>query len=172
MCSKFTFLLLIFSASVLSLNCQTLSDDAKVKPCKFMSFAEAEKILGRRVEIVANSWNFTREATRIECTYRAVEKDERSGKGVNLFFLVEESSTEEQAKQTYARIWESNKNHRGIEPLSELGDEAYFHSDRENFQFLMARKGKFSIRFKIAKAPATASPEELKAFARRVIEQL
>ena len=137
-----------------------------------MSFSEAEKILGTKVELVANSRISTAEKTRFECTYRAIEKDKTSGKDINLFFLVEESSTEAQAKQVYARIWESNKNHQGIEVLSGIGDEAYYHSDRQNFHFLMARKGKFSIRFKIAKASETTSPEELKAFTKRVVEQL
>lgn len=169
---KILLFLLIFSASALSLNCQTNSADEKVKPCKFMSFAEAEKILGQKVELVENSWNFADGKTIFKCNYRAIEKDEASGKEINLFFMLEESPTENQAKQIYADIWNSNKNHTGIEVLSGIGNEAYSHSDKTNFHFVMARKGKFTIRFKIAKAVETTSLEELKAFTKKLVEQI
>ena len=81
---KFLFLLLIFSAGALTANCQTAA--VKTKECKYLSLTEAEKILGRRVEQVTNSWTFTREATTFDCTYRGVEKDPASGKEINLFF--------------------------------------------------------------------------------------
>ena len=169
MSRRFLFFLLVISALVLSVNCQT---DEKAKECKYLSFAEAGKILGARVELVTNSWTFTREKTRFECHYRAVEKDKKSGRETNLFFMLEESTTEEQARQIYETIWQSNKNHEGIEVLSGIGDEAYAHSDRANFHFVMARKGKFTIRLKVNKTTATTSLEELKAFARKVAGEI
>ncbi len=164
--------LLIFSASVGSLNCQTKVAGEKVKPCKFLSFAEAEKILGQPVELVTNSWTFTADKTRFECTYRAAKKVTASNREINLFFLLEETSTEEQAKQIYETIWNSNKNHLGIEVLSGTGDEAYAQSEKPNFHFVMARKGKFTIRLKVNKAVATTSFDELKAFAKKVLDEI
>lgn len=166
---RFLFLLLIFSVFVVSLNCQTRSDE-KAEECQYLTLAEAEKILGARVELVSNSWTYTTDANKFDCAYRAVEKDKASGKEINLFFRLEESTTEDQAKQIYESIWESNKNHAGIEPLSGIGDEAYAHSDKPNFHFVFARKGKFTLRMKVNKAVAATSPEALKAFAKRVVE--
>lgn len=165
---KILLLLIIFSASALSFNCQTT--DEKAKPCKFLSFTEAEKILGQEVELVTNSWTFTTDITRFDCTYRAVEKVR--GQEVNLFFTVEESSKEMHAQKIYADIWNSNKNHKGIEILSGIGDQAYAHSDQTNFHFVLVRKEKFTVRLKVNKAVETASLEELKAFAKKVIEQI
>lgn len=161
-------LFLILSASALSFNCQTT--DEKANPCKFLSFAEAEKILGTKVELVTNSWTFTADITRFDCTYRAVEKV--SGQEANLFFMLEESSNEAQAQKIYADIWNSNKNHKGTEILSGIGNEAYSHSDRANFHFVLVRKGKFTVRMKVNKAVETTSFEELKAFAKKVVEQV
>jgi hypothetical protein len=169
---KILLLFLIFSASVWSLNCQTKGTDEKVKPCKFLSFAEAEKILGQPVELVTNSWNFTDDKTRFECTYRVIEKDRASSREINLFFMLEETSGVEQAKQIYEDIWNSNKNHRGIEVLSGIGDEAYSHSEKPNFHFVMARKGKFTVRLKVNKAVETTSFDELKAFAKKVVGEI
>lgn len=165
-------LVLIFSAFVLSFNCQTKTVDEKVKACKFLSFAEAEKILGQPVELVTNSWTFTADITRFDCVYRTAKNDAATGKAINLYFRLEESSTENAAKQIYAGIWQSNKNHRGIEILGGIGDEAYSHSDKPNFHFVMARKGKFTIRLKVNKAVETTSLAELQAFAKKVGEQI
>jgi hypothetical protein len=173
MSRKFLLLLLIFSASALALNCQTKTmADEKTPPCKYLSFADAEKILGRRVELVTNSWTFTKDVNRFDCHYRVTGKDQASEQAINLFFIVEESSTESFAEQIYADIWQSNKNHKGVEILSGIGDEAYAHSDKPNFYFLMARKDKFTIRLKVNKAVETVSPEEMKAAARKIFEQL
>jgi len=170
---KILMLLLIFTASALSLNCQTKTAAEKAKPCKYLSFAEAEKILGQPVELITNSWTFTADINRFECSYRAFEKDETTGRAVNLFFVLEESPTEDAARKIYADIWESNKNHEGIEVLSAIGaNEAYAHSDRKNFYFVFARKGRFTLRLKVNKTVETVSFEELKAFAKRFIEQV
>lgn len=169
---KIVLFLLITFAFVLSLNCQMKTTDENVKACKYLSFAEAEKILGRQVELVTNSWTFTKDITKSDCKYRAIENDKTSGQTINLFFMLEENSDETEAKQIYANIWDSNKNHQGIEILSGLGDEAYAHSDKSNFHFVFVRKGKFTIRMKVNKAVETTSLEELKAFAKKVIEQI
>jgi hypothetical protein len=156
----------------LSAGCQTKAADEKVKPCKFLSFAEAEKILGSPVELITNSWNFADGETKFDCHYRSIKKDEASGREINLFFRLEESADESQAKKIYETIWNSNKNHQGIEILSGIGDEAYSHSDRQNFYFVMVRKGKFTIRLKVNKTADTTSFDELKAFAKKTVEQI
>ena len=161
---------MIFSASAAALNCQTKAADEKAKSCEYLSFADAEKILGRQVEMVTNSWFVTADITRIECVYRAARSDR--GREINLFFLVEENSDVAAAEQVYETIWQSNKNHQGVEVLSGIGDRAYWHSDPPNFHFLLARKERFTIRLKVNKAVEKISPEEIKAAARRIIEQL
>lgn len=169
---RILFLLLIFSAAALSASCQTVAGE-KTKDCRYLSLPEAEKILGRRVELVTNSWTFTRESTRLDCAYRAIAEAGATKREINLFFMLEESLNESRAKQIYETIRQSNKNHDGIEQLNDLGSaEAYAHSDRQNFHFVMARKGKFTLRLKVNKASETTSLAELKAFARKVVEQI
>jgi hypothetical protein len=167
---KFLLLILILSTSALFVNCQTVTNAEKPKPCKYLSFEEAEKILGAKVELVTNSWEFTKDITRFRCHYRAVEPG--SGQEINLFFMLEEDSTETAARSSYAEIWNSNKSSRGIEVLNGVGDEAYTHTDPPNFQFATARKGKFTVRVKINKAPEIVSFESLKAFLKRTVEQI
>lgn len=157
--------------SIFALNCNAQSS-AKTESCKKLSFAEAEKILGQKVKLVTNSWDSADGKTIFKCQYQAIEKDKTSGNDINLFFMIEQSSSENQAKEIYKAIWESNKNHAGIEVLDGIGDEAYAHSDKGSFHFFLVRKGNSTIRMKVNKAVETTSFEEVKAFAKRVSKQI
>lgn len=165
-------IILLLSVSVLSVNCQTKAADEKPKPCKYLSLEDAEKILGQKIELIENSWNSADGKTIFKCNYRAAAKDAASGQDVNLFFMLEESPSENQAKQIYQTLWNSNKNHEGIEILKDFGDEAHSHSDRPNFHFVLARKGTFTIRLKVNKAVETTSFEALKSFSKKILEQI
>ncbi len=154
----------------LSVNCQT--NENKAKSCKFLTVADAEKILGSTIELVRSEKSDSTDKNRYECTYRRIEKDKTSGREVALYFMIIESPTNEKAKQLYDEIWNSNKDHQGIEVLNGIGDEAYSHSDKPNFHFVMARKGNFTIRMKVNKAVETTSFDELKAIAKRVVAEI
>jgi hypothetical protein len=165
---KFLPILLISMAFALPVDCQTKA----IEPCKFLSSAEAEKILGQPVELTENVQSVSNGKTTFRCTYRRIENDKITGREVNLYFMLEESLNEEQAKQIYKEIWDGNKKHEGIKVLNGIGNEAYSHSDKPNFHFILARKGKFTVRMKVNKAVEGTSLDELKAFAKRVVEQI
>lgn len=153
-------------------NCPIQANAEKPAPCKFLSNADAQKILGQPVKIIANDSSVSNDKGLIKCTYRGVANDNPNENKANLYFILEESLTNEKAKEIYKEIWDSNKNHPGIEVLSGIGDEAYSHSDKPNFHFVMARKGKFTVRLKINKAVEVTSLAELKDFAERLVEKL
>jgi len=160
--------ILFATVCTLIVNCQTNPADKKVKSCKSLTVTEAERILGGSVELVAVEESSSIDKKRLECTYRKVEKEKASTREAVLYFMSVESPTDKRAKQLYDEIWNSNKDHQGIEILSDIGDQAYAHSDKSNFHFVMVRKGKFTIRMKVNKAVETTSFDELKAFAKRV----
>lgn len=153
-------------------NCQIKANTGKPAPCKFLSNADAQKILGQPVKVIANDSSVSNDKVLIKCTYRGVANDNPDENKANLYFILEESQTNEKAKEIYDEIWNSNKNHQGIEVLSGIGDQAYSHSDKPNFHFVMARKGKFTVRLKINKAVEGTSLEEMKSFAKKLIEQI
>jgi hypothetical protein len=160
---------------VLSLSCSAQTRSASVENldnCQKMTQSEAEKILGQAARMVESKVETKDGSQILNCKYTALSKDEASGREISLYFRFEESSTSEQAKQIYQKIWQSNKNHQGIEVLNGLGDEAYFHSDSPNFHFILIRKGKFTVRLKVNKAVKTTSPDEVKAFAKKVAGEI
>ena len=174
--TQLLMLFLIFSASALSLNCQTKAADEKAAPCKYLSFSEAEKILGAKVALITNSWTFTADKTRFDCTYRAVEKDKVSGKDINLYFSMErkdQNPTIGQAHEVFESAYRKiNEPEISVGKLSGIGDEAFFISNPPNFHFMMVRKGENIFRFKMNKAAEKTSLVELKAFAKKVAEQI
>jgi hypothetical protein len=170
----FTLFLFI---GVPALNCQTngtqQSSDEKTKPCRFLSFADAEKILGQPVELVTNSWTFTTGRTRFDCTYRGLEKDKASGKDINLFFSSEEIDQNPAGDAEAHEVFESayrkiNEPDMFVGKLRGTGDEAFLISNPPNFHFLMVRKGATIYRIKLNKAGKDTSLEELKAFMKKI----
>lgn len=171
---KILFLFLIFSAFVLSLNCQTKGTNEKAEPCKYLSFTEAEKILGRKVALITNSWTFSADKTRFECNYRAIEKDKASGEDINLYFAVEQQDqnpTAEQAHEIFESAYKKiNEPEISVGKLSGIGDEAFFISNPPHFHFMMVRKGGIIFRIKLNKAGEGTSLEELKIFMKKIAE--
>lgn len=166
-------------AFALSINCQTntsanneqTSSDNRAKPCKYLSFSDAERILGQPVQLITNSWTFKDAATRFDCKYTGLSKDKASGREINLFFALEEIS-EAEVKQLFDKYRQSNESNGNVKDLTGTGDDAFSQSDEPNFHLVLVRKGKHLIRLKINKAVETTSLDELKNFAKRVAEQI
>ena len=58
----------------------------------------------------------------------------------------------------------------GIKTLKNMGDEAYFHTDNQNFYFIMARKGNRMIRMKVNKVTSKTSLEQFYAAAQKMMK--
>ena len=149
---------------------------AQPKPCKFLSYADAEKILGQPVRLIEDISKVEGSVRNSNCVYTGISKDKISGKDINLYFSLEQKGqnpTVEQARQifesTYRKI---NEPDLSVEILNGIGDEAFSISNPSNFHFIMVRKGGIIFRIKLNKATEKTSLEELKAFAKKFAEQL
>ena len=56
----------------------------------------------------------------------------------------------------------------GIEIIHNLGDEAYFHSAKVHFYFIMVRKGKNVFNIKVNKITSSTSLKEFNKIANRI----
>lgn len=149
---------------------------AKPKPCKFLSDADAEKILGQPVRLIGNISKVEDDVRKSDCVYTGVSKDKVSGKDVNLYFSLEQQEQNhavEQTRQEFASTYgKINEPNLSVEVLSGIGDEAFSISNPSNFHFIMVRKGEIILRIKLNKATEKTSLEELKVFAKKFAEQL
>ena len=133
---------------------------------------EAERILGEKAQLTDSSSTTKDNVLIYQCSYTAHSPDQKTGKTGAVYFMLEQYKENEAAHQAYASIKSSNENHEGVKVLNDLGDEAYFHSDEENFCFILVRKGKKMIRIKVNKITSKTSLSEFHLIARNITNSL
>ena len=148
---------------------------AKPKPCKFLIYAEAEKILGQPVRLIETISKIEGDVSKSDCVYSGISKDKISGKDINLYFSIEQKAqnpTVAEARQVFESAYRKiNEPDLSVQVLSEIGDESFLISNPPYFHFMMVRKGEIIFRIKLNKAAENTSLEELKAFAKKFAEK-
>jgi hypothetical protein len=104
--------------------------------------------------------------------YLSDKKDEKTGKTGALYFLLEEYPDTVSAHKRYDLIKKANEKNPGVETLNGIGDEAYYHSDGENFYFVMVRKGKNVFNMKVNKITSHTSLEQFKETYKQITHAL
>jgi hypothetical protein len=131
---------------------------------------DAEKILGEPAVITENNTSTQANIKATRLTYKA--QSSQTEKTGGLYLLLEEYKLITDAKTKYAFIQASNENNAGFKPLKDVGDEAYFHSDGENFYFIMARKGTKVVTMKVNKITKTTSQDAFTETAKGIVSRL
>ncbi|HTE09693.1 MAG TPA: hypothetical protein VK645_01965 [Chitinophagaceae bacterium] len=150
---------------------ESLSDTNTPDPKKLFTKADADKIMGQSTHLTDSSSKVEMLISSYLCGYKADVKDSKTGKTGAIYFLFEQYRQIPDAKKNYAGIMKANKPH-GIEDLSDLGDEAYYHTDGTNFYFIMVRKGKNVFNIKVNKITSATSLNEFKKTANRIAASL
>lgn len=145
----------------------TTVTDTKPVVADIFTKADAEKMLGEPAQQTDNKID----GNICHSTYTAKKADAKSGKTGNVYFMYELHEGEDAAHEVYKDIMTANEAN-GIQPLEGLGDEAYFHTDGENFLFIMARKGAKTIRIKVNKITTHTSTEGFHAAAKNIVARL
>jgi len=133
----------------------------------FLTLADAEKILGESVHVIDSSTTLGPESLTFQCSYAANEKDSKTKKTGAIYFLMERFNEVTGAQNRYSFIMESNRAN-GIKELKDVGDEAYFHTDSENFYFIMVRKGVNVFNMKVNKITSHTSLDAFNDVARQI----
>src|SRR5687768_6052714 len=125
---------LFITALMLSLGAQSFASDRNwyvpQSKSNLFTLLDAEKILGEKAHMSDSSVSNKNNVSIFQCAYLANSTDAKSGKTGNIYVMIEDYSEIESAKKTYSGIMESNRKN-GISELKGLGDEAYFHTDKE-----------------------------------------
>jgi hypothetical protein len=148
--------------------------DSVALASKQLTLSDAEKIMGEPAMLTCNTLTFAQRGTmpQYQCTYTALAEDDRTGKTGKLYYLSEVYVAEEVARAAYAEIYNANRSHAGVEIVPGLGDEAYYHSDGENFYFFLVRKNKKMFRLKLNKVTSHSSVESFREVARLIVDRL
>lgn len=140
---------------------------AKPHACSFFTYANAEKLLGQKVSGADTDETSENGSRRWGCTFSTASGEASP----RLLFLLIRDPNEETARTEFEKIRISNQKHPGFEEWAGVGDEAIVHTDGENFQFLMVRRGSNTIRIKVRRSK-TISLEDVKAVTASVAAKL
>lgn len=167
----FTLIVLVFISCGTSDGSQQGSGTDPINPATLFTLSDAEKILGQPAALTDSGWTRDGNISTYRSTYTGKNKDQ-NGKLSVLYCLFEQHTSDSSAKQTYAAILKANADHEGIEERNDLGDEAYFHSDKENFCFIFIRKGNRLIRMKVNKLTDITSLDEFDRVAKKLTAEI
>ncbi len=155
---------------------QATTDSAsKVKPtdpASLFTLPDAEKILGEHGRLTDSSTALKADTLEFKSTYTANAKDQKTGKTGIIYFMYERYSSVPAAQNAYSIIKTGNEKHEGFKILHDMGDEAYFHTDSENFYFILVRKGEKMFRMKVNKTTSTTSLDEFNLVAKNITAAL
>jgi hypothetical protein len=129
---------------------------------------DAEKVLGEPAHLSDSASTVSKDVSRFSCAYSANAKDEKTGMTGVIYFLSEHYADLSAAQKKYSSIKKANENHEGIKVLNDIGDEAYFHTDGENFYFIMVRKGLTVFNMKVNKITSNTSLEQFHLIAKKI----
>jgi hypothetical protein len=146
--------------------------NTSIHPSDLFTVHDAEKILGEQAHVTDSSTLAKEDILTYSCAYFANAKDSISGKTGCIYFLFEKYYQIASAKKKYSSIKIANENHDGIKVLDDIGDEAYFHSDGQNFYFIMVRKGKNVFNMKVNKITSKTSLDEFNQIAKNITNAL
>lgn len=133
---------------------------------------DAQQILGEPAHLSDSATISIRDTFRFKCTYTADNKEQQTGKTVNVYFMYEHFTKEVTAKHLYTVFKTSNEDAPGMKALDTLGDEAFFQSDKHNFALIIARKGNKLLRIKVNKLTARTSSNALLETAIRITARM
>ena len=138
----------------------------------YFSKSDAEKILGEKAYLSDSSSTIKKDTLEIKRAYTANSKDQKTGKTGVIYFMIEKYDQESSAKAAYNFIKVANESHEGVKTIHDMRDEAYFHSDRKNFYFILARKGKLMFRIKVNKITSHTSLNEFNLISKKISDTL
>jgi hypothetical protein len=136
------------------------------------TISEAEKILKEKAFLADSSSKVKEGVYTYTCSYTSEAADTKTGKTGGIAYLFEQHPQTSSAAKTYSDIFRSNEKHEGVKVLQGIGDEAYFHSDGQNFYFIMARKGARMFRMKVNKITSKTSLDEFNRIAQEIAKKL
>lgn len=96
----------------------------------------------------------------------------KTGKTGAVYYLFEQYEDVSSAHEQYSFIKTANEDHEGVKVLHNIGDEAYFHSDYQNFYFIIVRKGEKMFNMKVNKITSRTSLNEFNLVARNLADAL
>jgi hypothetical protein len=149
-------------------------DQAKIDtitPTKLFTKLDADAILGASTHITDSVPKNEGVKFTYLSGYKTDQKDQKSGKIGALYFFFEAYNNLDGARERFSDVLVSNEPH-GARAVDHFGDEALYHTDNQNFDLMMVRKGRYVFSIKINKRTSTTRLDALKKVIKRIADQI
>lgn len=133
---------------------------------------EVEKILGQAASLTDQKKEIKDNFIKRSLTYTCLENELETNRPINLHYILTKYTDSTLARNAYDDILKSNHNMPGQTSLTGFGNQAWYHSDNENFSVIIVRKGDKLLLMKINKMTRKFSKEELKKVTKRITSDL
>jgi hypothetical protein len=151
--------------------CVIQPDSVAIAPT-LLTVADAEKIMGEPAMLTCNTFMKRGDTLEYKCDYTALSQDPITGKTGKLYFMYEIYGDVSAAANAYAAIFQANSRHEGVEVVSGLGSEAYYHSDGTGFYFFLVRKNEKMFRLKLNKVTSHSSVAGFKEVTKAIVDKI
>ncbi len=145
-------------------------ETAKSYSC--LAQTDAEKVLGQTAKLTESSSENKNGVTKFRCTYTANTIDSKTNKTGNLYYLLEEFENADSSEKTYSDILKQNENTPGLKKINNIGDQAFLHTDNENFLIIISREDNKILRLKVNKVTSMTSLNELQNISKTITATL
>jgi len=142
-----------------------------ITPSNALNLTDAKRVLGENVHQTDSTWTKGNTITYL-CSFTANGTDSTTNRNGVVYFLIEQYPSIEEAQKKYSDTKTANENHEGVKAVDGLGDEAYFHSDKENFYFIMVRKANVVFNMKVNKITGNTSLRKFTLVAKEITNSL
>ncbi|MBD0297660.1 MAG: hypothetical protein ICV51_05315 [Flavisolibacter sp.] len=139
---------------------------------KLLTLSDAVGIMGEPAKLTCNTFIKRSDTLEYKCDYTALSQDEITGKTGKLYFMYEVYAGVDAAANAYSAIYQANSKHEGVEIVSRLGNEAYYHSDGTGFYFFLVRKNEKMFRMKLNKVTRHSSAVKFKEVAKLIADKI
>ncbi|MCX2454183.1 hypothetical protein OQX61_23130 [Pedobacter sp. PLR] len=133
---------------------------------------DVEKILGQSAGLTDQKKEIKDNLIKRSLTYTSLENEPETNRTVNLNYILTKYADSTLARNAYDDVLKSNHNMSGQTSLIGIGNEAWYHSDNENFSVIIVRKGDKLLLMKINKMTRKFSMEELKKVTKRIVSEV
>jgi hypothetical protein len=140
-------------------------------PGTLLTHADAKEIMGEDAHLKDQTTEQKDGKTRHLISYMADSNASENDQPSALYFLYEQYEVLASARNRFTTTKESNE-HLGIDVVEGLGDEAYYHTDGENFYFVMVRKGNVVFNMKVNKLTVSTSLEAFRQVTQRIAGEI
>ena len=150
---------------------KTIYIESKPKTIPELTLEEAELILGESCYLKESTQTSSNGIQKFKSTF-LTNSSIGSSKVIALDYMFESYSDEIDAKKMFESFKLSNETFEGFELMTNLGDEAFFHTDKQNFNLVIARKKNKMMRIKINKITKKTSLAELKKISSEIVTRI